>query len=86
MSKTPHQDIIPVYERLLKLLDKFPANYTYRAETEKLVKHRLDIVKNVRVMCTIVVTIIISMLCDKVRYFIEHQCTNYRGKNRLWTV
>ncbi|XP_032668044.1 NADH dehydrogenase [ubiquinone] 1 alpha subcomplex subunit 5 [Odontomachus brunneus] len=46
VSKTPHQDIIPVYNRILKLLDKFPENYTYRTETEKLVKYRLSVVES----------------------------------------
>lgn len=59
VSKTPHLDIIPVYDKLLKLMEKFPKDYAYRRETEKLVKDRLDIVKNVRAMCAAAITLII---------------------------
>ncbi|EFN76324.1 NADH dehydrogenase [ubiquinone] 1 alpha subcomplex subunit 5 [Harpegnathos saltator] len=51
VCKTPHEDIIPIYNKLLKLLEKFPQDYTYRTETEKLVKNRLDIVqKNTNIL------------------------------------
>lgn len=40
-------ELIPLYNRLLRVLQKMPNDYTYRKETEKLVKDRLKIVKEV---------------------------------------
>lgn len=36
-----------MYKRVLRLLEKFPKDYAYRTETEKLLKDRLKIVKEV---------------------------------------
>ncbi|XP_070165836.1 NADH dehydrogenase [ubiquinone] 1 alpha subcomplex subunit 5 isoform X2 [Polyergus mexicanus] len=41
----PHLEITPLYNRILRVLEKFPKDYAYRKETEKLVRNRLKIVK-----------------------------------------
>ncbi|KAL0105301.1 hypothetical protein PUN28_016744 [Cardiocondyla obscurior] len=38
-------ELIPLYTRILRVLEKFPKNYTYRKETEKMTKNRLQVVK-----------------------------------------
>ncbi|EFN61171.1 NADH dehydrogenase [ubiquinone] 1 alpha subcomplex subunit 5 [Camponotus floridanus] len=45
VSAQPHIELTPLYNRILRMLDKMPKEYTYRKETEKLVKDRLKIVK-----------------------------------------
>lgn len=45
MSKNPHLELAPLYKRILRVLEKFPKDYAYRKETEKLAKERLQIVK-----------------------------------------
>ncbi|XP_029676643.1 NADH dehydrogenase [ubiquinone] 1 alpha subcomplex subunit 5 [Formica exsecta] len=41
----PHLELTPLYNRILRVLEKFPKDYAYRKETEKLVRNRLKIVK-----------------------------------------
>jgi len=36
-----------MYKRILRVLEKFPKDYAYRKETEKIVKDRLKIVREV---------------------------------------
>ncbi|XP_011331367.1 NADH dehydrogenase [ubiquinone] 1 alpha subcomplex subunit 5 isoform X2 [Ooceraea biroi] len=38
-------DLSTVYKRILRVLEKFPKDSTYRVETEKVVKDRLKIVR-----------------------------------------
>ncbi|XP_012531488.1 NADH dehydrogenase [ubiquinone] 1 alpha subcomplex subunit 5 [Monomorium pharaonis] len=45
VCKNPHQELIPLYNRILRVLEKFPKDYTYRKETEELVKNRLKVMK-----------------------------------------
>jgi len=45
VCKNPHQELPPLYNRILRVLGQFPKEYTYRQETEKLVKDRLRIVQ-----------------------------------------
>ncbi|KYQ47957.1 NADH dehydrogenase [ubiquinone] 1 alpha subcomplex subunit 5, partial [Trachymyrmex zeteki] len=45
VCKTPHQDLIPLYNRILKVLQKFPKDYTYRKETEGIIKTRLTVMQ-----------------------------------------
>lgn len=47
VSARPHLELTPLYNRILRVLDKMPKDYVYRKETEKLVKDRLKIVKEV---------------------------------------
>ncbi|KYM96539.1 NADH dehydrogenase [ubiquinone] 1 alpha subcomplex subunit 5, partial [Cyphomyrmex costatus] len=45
VCKYPHQDLIPLYKRILNELQKFPKDYIYRKETEEVVKARLSIMQ-----------------------------------------
>ncbi|KAH0955066.1 hypothetical protein HN011_005592 [Eciton burchellii] len=45
VSKFPHTDLTAMYKRILRVLDKFPKDYAYRTETEKIVQNRLKIVR-----------------------------------------
>jgi NADH dehydrogenase (ubiquinone) 1 alpha subcomplex subunit 5 len=47
VSKFPHTDLTAMYKRILRVLDKFPKDYAYRTETEKIVQNRLKIVREV---------------------------------------
>ncbi|XP_072755461.1 NADH dehydrogenase [ubiquinone] 1 alpha subcomplex subunit 5 [Anoplolepis gracilipes] len=41
----PREELTPLYNRILTVLDKLPKDYAYRKEMEKLVRDRLKIVK-----------------------------------------
>ncbi|KAL6256365.1 hypothetical protein P5V15_012481 [Pogonomyrmex californicus] len=45
VCKNPHLELVPLYKRILRVLEKLPKDYTYRKETEKLVKDRMTIMK-----------------------------------------
>ncbi|XP_011689002.1 PREDICTED: NADH dehydrogenase [ubiquinone] 1 alpha subcomplex subunit 5 [Wasmannia auropunctata] len=45
VCKNPHMELIPLYNRLLRVLGQFPKDYTYRKETEGVIKSRLTIVQ-----------------------------------------
>jgi len=48
VCKDPHKELIPLYNRILRVLGKFPEDYTYRKETEGTIKNRLKIVQEVK--------------------------------------
>ncbi|XP_011872269.1 PREDICTED: NADH dehydrogenase [ubiquinone] 1 alpha subcomplex subunit 5 [Vollenhovia emeryi] len=45
VCKNPHLELTPLYQRILRVISKLPEDYTYRKETEELVKNRLKIVQ-----------------------------------------
>ncbi|KAG5348386.1 NDUA5 dehydrogenase, partial [Acromyrmex charruanus] len=45
VSKYPHQELIPLYNKILRMLQKFPKDYTYRTETEGIIKTRLTVMQ-----------------------------------------
>ncbi|XP_020289611.1 NADH dehydrogenase [ubiquinone] 1 alpha subcomplex subunit 5 [Pseudomyrmex gracilis] len=45
VCKNPHLELVPLYNRILRVLQKMPNDYAYRKETEKIVKDRLKIVR-----------------------------------------
>nr|XP_012235583.1 PREDICTED: NADH dehydrogenase [ubiquinone] 1 alpha subcomplex subunit 5 [Linepithema humile] len=45
VCKNPQVTLIPLYNRILRVLEKFPKDYAYRKETEQVIKDRLKIVK-----------------------------------------
>lgn len=47
VCKNPHLELVPLYNRILRVLQKMPNDYAYRKETEKIVKDRLKIVREV---------------------------------------
>ncbi|KYN27039.1 NADH dehydrogenase [ubiquinone] 1 alpha subcomplex subunit 5, partial [Trachymyrmex cornetzi] len=45
VCKNPHLELIPLYNRILKELQKFPKDYAYRTETEGIIKTRLTVMQ-----------------------------------------
>ncbi|XP_071649299.1 NADH dehydrogenase [ubiquinone] 1 alpha subcomplex subunit 5 [Temnothorax longispinosus] len=41
----PHLELIPLYKRILRVLQTFPKDYAYRKETEGIVQNRLKIMQ-----------------------------------------
>lgn len=64
MSKNPHLELAPLYKRILRVLEKFPKDYAYRKETEKLAKERLQIVKEVKLILLDIIAIILHIYCS----------------------
>ncbi|KAI1284881.1 NADH dehydrogenase [ubiquinone] 1 alpha subcomplex subunit 5 [Halotydeus destructor] len=46
VARNPHFTLTSLYTKILGTLDKMPQEAAYRKHTEKLVKERMDIVKN----------------------------------------
>ncbi|XP_011169153.1 NADH dehydrogenase [ubiquinone] 1 alpha subcomplex subunit 5 [Solenopsis invicta] len=53
VCKNPHQELMPLYNRILRVLEKLPKDYTYRTQTEGLVKNRLKIIQETENVQTI---------------------------------
>lgn len=47
VSEYPHRSLNILYGKILRALDKLPQDYPYRTTTEKLIKERATIVKDV---------------------------------------
>lgn len=63
VCKNPNLELIPLYNRILRVLAKFPKDYTYRKETEGIVNSRLKIVKEVKIALVEITTI---FLCNNI--------------------